>query len=108
MHILGQRQNRGYCCSKSEKEDPVLAQWQYGLGKTFAFTSDSTGKWTGDWARWQNWGAFWQTLISQMLPSYNDVAYDVRLEADGSFMITDPTNEAAFLDIVAVNEAGRS
>ncbi|KGR88564.1 VWA domain-containing protein [Lysinibacillus boronitolerans] len=92
--------------AESEKEDPVLAQWQYGLGKTFAFTSDSTGKWTGDWARWQNWGAFWQTLISQMLPSYNDVAYDVRLEADGSFMITDPTNEAAFLDIVAVNEAG--
>ncbi len=41
-----------------------------------------------------------------MLPSYNDVAYDVRVESDGSFMITDPTNEAAFLDIVAVNEAG--
>lgn len=92
--------------AESEKEDPVLAQWQYGLGKTFAFTSDSTGKWTGDWARWQDWGTFWQTLISQMLPSYNDVAYDVRLESDGSFMITDPTNEAAFLDIVAVNEAG--
>ncbi len=82
--------------AESEKEDPVLAQWQYGLGKTFAFTSDSTGKWTGDWARWQDWGTFWQTLISQMLPSYNDVAYDVRLESDGSFVITDPTNEAAF------------
>lgn len=92
--------------AESEKEDPVLAEWQYGLGKTFAFTSDSTGKWTGDWARWQNWGIFWQTLISKMLPSYNDVAYDVRLESDGSFVITDPTNEAAFLDIVAVNEAG--
>ncbi|MFY0519501.1 VWA domain-containing protein [Lysinibacillus sp. UGB7] len=92
--------------AESEKEDPVIAQWQYGLGKTFAFTSDSTGKWTGDWARWQDWGTFWQTMISQMLPSYNDVAYDVRLDTDGSFVITDPTNEAAFLDIVAVNEAG--
>lgn len=92
--------------AESEKEDPVLAQWQYGLGKTFAFTSDSTGKWTGDWARWQEWGTFWQTAISQMLPTYNDVAYDIRLDADGSFVITDPTNEAAFLDIVAVNEAG--
>ncbi|WP_107942198.1 VWA domain-containing protein [Metasolibacillus fluoroglycofenilyticus] len=92
--------------AESAKEDPVLAQWQYGLGKTFAFTSDSTGKWTGDFARWQDWGMFWQTMLSQMLPSYNDIAYDVRLEADGTFMITDPTNEAAFLDIVAVNEAG--
>ena len=33
--------------AESEKEDPVLAEWQYGLGKTFAFTADSTGKWTG-------------------------------------------------------------
>ena len=53
-------------------------------------------------------GSILANTYFSMLPSYNDVAYDVRLEADGSFMITDPTNEAAFLDIVAVNEAGRS
>lgn len=92
--------------AESKKEDPVLAMWQYGLGKTFAFTSDSTGKWTGDWARWDEWTPFWQTMVSQMLPNYQEVAYDIRLQSDGTFMITDPTNEAAFLDIVAVNEYG--
>lgn len=30
----------------------------------------------------------------------------MNVESDGSFMITDPTNESSFLDIVAVNEAG--
>ncbi|MBM7610490.1 uncharacterized protein with von Willebrand factor type A (vWA) domain [Lysinibacillus composti] len=92
--------------AESEKEDPVLAEWRYGLGKSIAFTSDSTGAWTGDWARWDEWSNFWQTAISRMLPSYNDVAYDIRLDADGSFIITDPTNKAAFLDVAVVNEAG--
>lgn len=39
----------------SEKEDPILAEWQYGLGKTIAYTSDTSGKWAGDWARWNEY-----------------------------------------------------
>lgn len=92
--------------AESEKEDPVLAEWQYGLGRTIAFTSDSTGAWTGDWARWKEWPNFWQTAISRMLPTYNEIAYDIRLDAQGSFIITDPTNQAPLLDIAAVNEFG--
>lgn len=92
--------------AESEKEDPVLVEWQYGLGKTIAFTSDSTGAWAGDWARWDEWPNFWQTAISKMLPSYNDIAYDIRLDSDGSFVITDPTNKATFLDVAVVDEAG--
>ncbi|KGR75229.1 VWA domain-containing protein [Ureibacillus manganicus] len=92
--------------AESEKEDPVLAQWQYGLGRTIAFTSDSTGAWSGDWARWEEWTNFWQTAVSKLLPSYNEVAYDIRQDTEGSFIVTDPTNKAAFLDIAVVNEAG--
>ena len=92
--------------AESEKEDPVLAQWRYGLGTTIAFTSDSTGAWTGDWARWEEWSNFWQTAISQILPTYNDVGYDIRMEGSGSYIITDPTNEAAFLDVAVVSETG--
>ncbi|RHW31447.1 VWA domain-containing protein [Lysinibacillus yapensis] len=92
--------------AESEKEDPVLAEWQYGLGRTIAFTSDSTGAWTGDWARWEEWPTFWQTAISRMLPAYNEIAYDIRLDGEGSFIITDPTSQAAFLDIAVVDELG--
>lgn len=92
--------------AESDKEDPVLAQWQYGLGTTIAFTSDSSGAWTGDWVRWSEWSNFWQTAISKLLPSYNEIAYDIRMEVDGSYVVTDPTNEAAFLDVAVVNEAG--
>jgi uncharacterized membrane protein len=35
----------------STRDDPVLAQWQYGLGRAVAWTSDATGRWaTRGWA----------------------------------------------------------
>src|ERR1019366_8374998 len=35
--------------------DPVLARWQYGLGKTAAFTSDLKDRWAADWLRWSGY-----------------------------------------------------
>src|SRR4029079_9645476 len=32
-------------------DGPLLAQWQYGLGRSVAWTSDSTGRWARDWLR---------------------------------------------------------
>lgn len=94
--------------AESEKEDPILAQWQYGLGTTIAFTSDSAGAWAGDWARWQEWRPFWQTAIAEMLPSYHEVAYDIQSQGNGNYLITDSSNEAAFLNIAAINEQGEN
>ena len=31
------------------RDDPLLAQWQYGLGRSVAWTSDSTGHWAKNW-----------------------------------------------------------
>ncbi len=33
----------------SDEEDPILAAWQYGLGRTVAWTSDAMGMWTEEW-----------------------------------------------------------
>ncbi|MBV9356655.1 MAG: VWA domain-containing protein [Chloroflexi bacterium] len=37
---------------KSPDDDPVLARWQYGLGRAVAFTSDLRGRWSADWLAW--------------------------------------------------------
>jgi secreted protein with Ig-like and vWFA domain len=43
--------------------DPILAAWQYGLGKAVAFTSDASGRWAANWVGWKDFAAFWsQTL----------------------------------------------
>ncbi len=39
--------------------DPLLATWQYGLGRSLAWTSDATGRWAADWVRWDGYATFW-------------------------------------------------
>ncbi len=92
--------------AESEKEDPVLAEWMYGLGRTIAFTSDSTGEWSGDFARWENWGDFWNTAVSRLLPSYSEVPFTIQKASDGSYTVTDPTGKSSFIEVAAVNEKG--
>lgn len=44
-------------------QDPILATWQYGLGRTVAFTSDSGGAWTQDWLNWDDFALFWAQVV---------------------------------------------
>ncbi|HEV8486626.1 MAG TPA: VWA domain-containing protein [Blastocatellia bacterium] len=43
----------------SDKDDPVYAVWQYGLGRAAAFTSDAKSRWAGGWMSWSGFGQFW-------------------------------------------------
>lgn len=52
----------------SDRMDPILAEWQYGLGKVVAWTSDLRGIWTEDWLKWSKSQDFWLNIISAMLP----------------------------------------
>ena len=87
------------------EEDPVLAMWNYGLGKSIAYMSDTSGAWSGDFAKWNQWHAFWQENIKQILPKYNDTPYII--QQDGrSFTFIDPNHQANLLKITATNELG--
>ncbi|MFW6069613.1 MAG: VWA domain-containing protein [bacterium] len=43
--------------------DPLLASWQYGLGRSVAWTSDATGRWATDWVRWEGFPTFWAQAV---------------------------------------------
>lgn len=45
------------------KSDPLLAVWQYGLGKSLAFTSDAKARWARDWTGWGGYASFWDRAI---------------------------------------------
>lgn len=49
---------------KSPDDDPILATWQYGLGRTLAFTSDSQPKWALEWLKWDNYGKLWSQAVN--------------------------------------------
>jgi len=44
-------------------QDPVLAGWSYGLGKSVAFTSDAGRRWGKDWTAWKGYQRFWGQCV---------------------------------------------
>ena len=52
----------------SARDDPVLAQWQYGLGRAVAWTSDSTGRWAKNWIPWQGFTKFFSQMVGWTFP----------------------------------------
>ena len=47
--------------SAGAMQDPILAHWQAGLGKSAVFTSDATGKWAPQWVQSAAFSKFWWT-----------------------------------------------
>jgi hypothetical protein len=44
-------------------QGPLLAAWQYGLGRSVAFTSDLSNRWGKDWIVWGHYGKFTAQMI---------------------------------------------
>jgi hypothetical protein len=51
----------------TEKGDPLLAHWQYGLGRAVAFTSDARAKWAAQWLGWDKFRQFWRQVAEWSL-----------------------------------------
>jgi uncharacterized protein YegL len=67
----------------NEKEDPILARMNYGLGRTVAWTSDVTGAWSGGFPIWSEWSGFWNEIVTWSLPSYEKGNYDIQTSVVG-------------------------
>ncbi len=61
------------------EQDPLLATWQYGLGKVVAVPFDPSGAGSGDWIRWERFGKFWSQAVRWAMR--NETPLDYRLSA---------------------------
>ena len=79
---------------KSEKDDPILATWQYGLGRAVAFTSDATGRWARDWLGWEPFAKFWVQTVRYTVGTVTDRALEtsVELQDEQARLILDARN----------------
>lgn len=59
--------------------DPLLASWQYGLGRTAIWTSDLKGQWAARWLGWDGFPRFVSQLVGWTLPA--DKAEGLSIEA---------------------------
>ncbi len=62
----------------SGRSDPVLAQWQYGLGRSVAWTSDATGRWAKSWVGWDGFTRFFGQLVAWTLPGEESGGIEAR------------------------------
>ncbi len=45
------------------KNDPILSNWRYGLGKTLVYTADAEARWSSDWIKWIKYNKFWSQAL---------------------------------------------
>ncbi|HEX5431597.1 MAG TPA: VWA domain-containing protein, partial [Bryobacteraceae bacterium] len=53
---------------KIDEKEPLLARWQYGLGRSAVFTSDAKTRWASDWIQWKGYDKFWTNVARDLLP----------------------------------------
>ncbi|MFN0103584.1 MAG: VWA domain-containing protein [Bryobacteraceae bacterium] len=51
-----------------DKRDPLLARWQYGLGRATVFASDAKNRWAEPWLAWKGFDRLWANLFRDILP----------------------------------------
>ena len=82
---------------QSESENPLLARWRYGLGRTAAFTSDVKNRWAADWLTWDGYGKFWSQLVRETMRR------DVGDELD---FVVERVGDEALITVSALTEEG--
>ena len=54
----------------SDRQDPILAWWQYGAGRVACWMSDVQGGWSEHYLAWEEAAAFFGGIVSWVLPEH--------------------------------------
>ncbi|NTV65597.1 MAG: VWA domain-containing protein, partial [Oscillochloris sp.] len=52
----------------TDDDQPLLATWQYGLGHSAAWLSDTSARWAKDWVTWEGFPRLMSQLVDSVLP----------------------------------------
>lgn len=89
----------------SMDEDPILTRWQYGLGRSVAWTSDLEGKWAPDWVSWGGNSRLWNEIVAWTLPQITEGEWKTQTVLDGTrgkVTVTLPAGKAMPQELEAV------
>ena len=90
---------------KSPQGDPLLATWQYGLGRVMAWTSDAQGRWSAGLLQWPSANRFFGDIVHASLPQPGDPALQVETRVQGDhthLLVTAPVTSGATVTVSAV------
>jgi len=77
--------------------DPVLAHWQYELGKTVAFTSGYWPRWGDQWTHWPKFAKLWAQIVRWTMRQETPANFDTytRVEGDRGRIVVDALDKDA-------------
>jgi hypothetical protein len=83
----------------SEGTDPIFAYWNHGLGKSIAYTSDTSGRWGANWIAWPGYQPFWERAVRWLMrpPAPSNIAMRTRTEGEQAIVELDATDAAGGL-----------
>jgi Ca-activated chloride channel homolog len=90
---------------RSPEHDPVLAVWQYGLGRAIAWTPSIDAPWAESWPSWPEYGKFWAQIIRYTLPEPDSGPLQIRITPHGD-QLTSAGVAAVTLSADAVSPSG--
>jgi len=61
--VAAEREGLSLVTLRGKENDPIAAQWQYGLGRVITFTSDASTRWASSWVGWSGFTQFWEQHI---------------------------------------------
>ncbi|MBV9132248.1 MAG: VWA domain-containing protein [Chloroflexi bacterium] len=68
----------------SPSADPLLVEWQYGLGRVEVWTSDATNRWSTDWLnQGQSFEQFWAQVVKRSMRQADDPNRQVAVSLSG-------------------------
>jgi uncharacterized membrane protein len=88
------------------EQGPLLAAWQYGLGRSVAFTSDLSNRWGKDWIKWKHYGRFTSQMVKwaqRKETSRRVIAAVDSKEEKGNFRVDVTTDQNRFINFLQLN-----
>jgi hypothetical protein len=68
----------------------LLASWQYGRGKSLAFTTDLEGRWSRNWIQWKELQSFWEKILGWLRPKEEPIPlHEARVSLSGNQPVLD-------------------
>ena len=102
-YVATTRKARATQLLESSEGDPLLCMWQYGLGKTVAWTSDVDGRWSQNWSGWDNTALLWHNLVQYITYDMGMEGAYAEIEQNGSTAVIKYVTEeyASTTDVLA-------
>ena len=89
----------------SDREDPIMAWWQYGAGRVLCWTSDVQGGWSSAFLGWDRAAEFFAGTVSFLLPDRSE-AGEVSMAEGKMVWETEAPEEASAAAVTVLRPDG--